>query len=260
MGLRLRRQRLPCVATALTDFQKAQCFFMLAINFAALVDKINGNLQPTSLQQLYNTYVLTKSVSISGFLPITFNLFTLHLVDMVSWYLLILSFSTIAVATGTLFALGTFDPSPGDLEYLSRLASSGGPAECGGWVPGAWCYVPLGYSHDDYYEGYWDPSNGAYSILAFCLVVFVLLILYQIRSSIYALRRPLPRFPRLASQQRTQAWSAKKREIAKGLWDGAKSTKHRFLEHQHTRRTKRWMSEKLTSWKLLKWLVVSYPT
>lgn len=57
---------------------------MMAINVAALVNKHRGGLDPKSLQQLYNDYILTRSISISGYLPITLTLFGLHIVGIVS--------------------------------------------------------------------------------------------------------------------------------------------------------------------------------
>lgn len=58
---------------------------MIAINIAALVNKQRGGLDPKSLQQLYNNnYILTRSISISDYLPITLTLFGLHIVGIVS--------------------------------------------------------------------------------------------------------------------------------------------------------------------------------
>ncbi len=171
-----RNKHLPSLTGALAEFQKAQCFFMLAINIAALVNINIGGFQPNSLQQLYNTYVLIKSISISGYLPVTFTLFTLHLVDVVSWYLLVLSIVTVFVSLATLFVLGSFSPSQDDLNYLSQQALSGGPASCGTKNPFVYCYSPA--SGDDDYDST-DPSSGAYSMLGFCLVVLILLVAHQ---------------------------------------------------------------------------------
>ena len=168
-----RNKHLPSLTGALAEFQKAQCFFMLAINVAALVNRNRGGFEPSNLQQLYTTYLLIKSISISGYLPVTFTLFTLHLVDVVSWYLLILSVVTVFVSTGTLFVIGNFSPSQDDLNYLSKQASSGGPDSCGTKNPIVYCYRPI-----DQYDST-DPASGAYSILAFCLVVLILLVAHQ---------------------------------------------------------------------------------
>ena len=171
-----RNKHLPSLTGALAEFQKAQCFFMLAINIAALVNRNSGGFQPNSLQQLYNTYILIKSISISGYLPVTFTLFTLHLVDMVSWYLLVLSIVTVLVSTATLFVIGDFRPSQNDLNYLSQQALTGGPETCGSKNLGVYCYSPIGGADD---SGSTDPSSGAYSMLVFCFVVLILLVAHQ---------------------------------------------------------------------------------
>ena len=171
-----RNKHLPSLTGGLAEFQKAQCLFMLAINIAALINRNKGGFQPNSLQQLYNTYVLIKSISISGYLPVTFTLFTLHLVDVVSWYLLILSIATVLVSITTLFVIGTFSPSQDDLNYLSQQALSGGPDSCGLQNLGVYCLNPVGGAYGDEST---NPANGAYSMLAFCLAVLILLIAHQ---------------------------------------------------------------------------------
>ena len=171
-----RNKHLPSLTGALAEFQKGQCFFMLAINIAALVNRNSGGYQPNSLQQLYNTYILIKSVSISGYLPVTFTLFTLHLVDVVSWYLLVLSVVTVLVSMATLFVIGNFSPTQDDMNYLSQQALSGGPESCGSMNLGVYCYSgQSGGTQDDST----DPASGAYSMLAFCLVVLILLVAHQ---------------------------------------------------------------------------------
>ena len=163
------------------EFQKAQCFFMLAINIAAQVNRGVGGFQPNSLQQLYNNYVFIKAISISGYLPITLILFVLHTVDMVSWYLIILSVLTVAVSVATLVDIGNFAPTQADMDYLSQQAAASGTPECGNRDLLVYCLNPLGNSYgvsqDGDVEG--DPTTGAFSILAFCLFVLVLLILEQ---------------------------------------------------------------------------------
>ena len=80
----IKSNRLPSVIAFMTEFQKAQCLFMMAIEIAALVYKYKGDLDSITLQQLYNNYILIKSISISGYLPVTLTLFGLHIVEMVS--------------------------------------------------------------------------------------------------------------------------------------------------------------------------------
>ena len=182
--LKGRTVRLAALTASIVEFHKSQCFFMLAINIAAQVDRKAGGLQPQSLQQLYNTWVLIKAISIGGYLPVTFTLFTLHLVDVVTWYLLTLTICTVAVSIATLVTIGKFNPSDADIEYLLQSSSTNGPASCGRRTPGAWCYIPLSYRSDVQV----DPGTGAYSILYFCLVVLLLLIGYQLQVQVHLAR------------------------------------------------------------------------
>ncbi len=172
------QKHLSRLAVALTDFQKAQCFFMVAINVAAQVVIWQGGLQPNSLQQIYNTYVFIKVLAISGYLPITFTLFTLHMIGMVSWYLLALSVSSVALSVATLVTIGEFAPSTADLNDLASSFAAGGPESCANVQLGAFCYVPF----DNYYyaiDSAIDPAqigDAAFRMLAFCLVVLLLLV------------------------------------------------------------------------------------
>ena len=109
------RKSIKALRKAIEDFQKAQCFFMLATNIASLVAEKSGGLNPMSLQQLYNTYVLIKVIAIGGYLPIIFTLLNLHMIKKLSWYLITLSIATIAVAIIILKSgSSTFAPTPED--------------------------------------------------------------------------------------------------------------------------------------------------
>ena len=143
---------------------------MMAINIAALVNKYQGGLSPTNLQQLYNNYILIKSISISGYLPVTFTLLGLHVVAMVSWYLLILSMLTVGVSIVTLVDLGDFSPGRSDLNAIASVASGYENLEnCGGMNLTVYCLQTINQGG----TGDWDPSNGANAALGFCLFVLV---------------------------------------------------------------------------------------
>ncbi len=170
---------LEALTTAVVDFQKAQCFFMLATNIAGLVTQMRGGLQPKSFQQVYNTYIFIKIIAIGGFLPISFTLLTLHMIHKLSWYLLTLSATTIGVAAATLLTKSriksdTFTLDAKDLNHIMETASTGGPATCASKSLIAWCYDPQ--SGSDF--GFNSPNSevGANTILVFCLVTSVILI------------------------------------------------------------------------------------
>ena len=166
------KEHLSRLIVALTDFQKAQSIFMSAINIAALVVTHRGGFDPHSIDQLSLTYIFTEIIALGGLVPVTFTLFTLHLVDMCSWYLLFLSSVSIALSTATLVTISHFNPNEHTLEDLSSYASSDGPPSCNSWRPGAYCY----------YTSTLTPSlfnDDAWSAVGFCIVVLVLLMIKQ---------------------------------------------------------------------------------
>ena len=183
------------LVASLTDFHKAQCFFMLATNIAALVVARRGGLDPQSLQQIYNTFAFLKLIAVNGYLPITFTMLNLHIVGLLSWYLILLSVLTVALSIGTLATVGTFSPSQSDMANLASLAKAGGPASCDSTNPGVYCYQSEYYSY--YYSGYgMDASSiddDAFSMLGFCLFIMVLLVGHKSR---IINRRPVQRIGR----------------------------------------------------------------
>lgn len=191
-----RKKTYPkALTTALVKFQKAQCFFMLATNIAGLVVQKKGGLQPQSLQQVYNTNSFIKVIAIGGFLPITFTLFTLHMIHKLSWYLLILSIAIIGVAIASLV---THKPSSSDLDHIIDIASKGGPATCASKNLAALCY-------DNGHLGSvssLDSNDGENATFIFCLVTTVILIVDHFCRSTDP------------TQQRLNNWILKKLHIA----------------------------------------------
>ena len=164
------------LTSALVGFQKAQCWFMLATNIAGLLVELKGGLEPDSLQQLYNTYVFIKVIAIGGFLPITFSLVNLHMIQKLSWYPITLSMATIALAIATLKAGHTsFTPIQEDFDFIVSQVSQGSLTSCGlqNLVP--LCYFPR---KDDSF-GFNASSNGssADDILIFCLVTLAIILI-----------------------------------------------------------------------------------
>ncbi|KAL8824421.1 MAG: hypothetical protein Q9170_008162 [Blastenia crenularia] len=176
---RLAQRHLSRLVASLTDFHKSQCFFMLATNIAALVVVRKGGLDPQNLQQMYNTWIFLKLVAINGLLPITFTLTNLYMVGILSWYMIMVSCSTVALSIGTFAAVGRFNPSESEVQHLANIANSGGPQECNYKQPGVYCYSPISTPRT-WYDGsiYSDSTidSDAGSILSFCLVVISLLL------------------------------------------------------------------------------------
>ncbi|KAM0805755.1 hypothetical protein BDR22DRAFT_303494 [Usnea florida] len=166
-----QKDYLEALKSALVDFQKAQCFFMLATNIASLI----GGIDSSTIQELYNTYVFIKVIAIGGYLPITFTLLNLHMIKQLSWYIITLSVVTIAVATSTVVSKNTqFMPSSADLEPIVSSTSSGGPSSCHSQNLVLWCYSPR--NAGDYF-GFNATSSGTggNNILVFCFVTLLII-------------------------------------------------------------------------------------
>lgn len=181
-------RRLASLTAALTEFQKAQCFFMLAINIAALVNKANGGLLPVSLQQLYDSYLLLASVSISGYLPITATLLALHMVDMISAYLLALSGCTVALSIATAVAVGVFKPSRADLNSIQAQVAKGTNDKCANLDLTPYCL------RDQLSDTINTSNTSVWGIMAYCIIVLSYIFAYHLN----AFRDPL--------KSRTRPW------------------------------------------------------
>ena len=123
----------PAIKSSLVEFHKAQCFFILAIEIAANIAVRRGTLNDgvTTLQGLFNNYSLVGSVSISGFLPVTFTLLVLHRAGMHSYYLLILSHCALVLSAFTMFDVGDFAISRVDEEKLTNASINPQYPKCG---------------------------------------------------------------------------------------------------------------------------------
>ena len=162
---KVSQEHLTHLVAALTDFHKAQCFFMLSINITVLVVIQRGGFDPQSLQQTYGTYVFLLVLAANGFLPITFTLTNLYLVGMLSWFLILLSTVTVVLSIATLASVGRLNPSEADMRNLKTLAASGGPPECDFFQPGIYCLSAGEFSYWDLFYGDQDTPTSTYRIL-----------------------------------------------------------------------------------------------
>ena len=190
---RLSQKHLSRLIAALTDFHKAQCFFMLATNIAALVVIGRGGLDPQSLQQIYNTWIFLKVIALNGFLPITFTLTNLYVVGMSSWYMTLTSCLTVMFSVATFATVGKFNPSASDMEDLKIVAESGGPVECDYRKPGVYCYTPIEPVDRYYSYSSWNLDKDADYILAFCLTIMCLLLGHMFKIQNLAVVRSIRR-------------------------------------------------------------------
>ena len=127
----------PAIKSATVEFQKAQCFFMLAIGIAGIIVLRQGSLEDGTLQSLLN-YSLVGLISVNGILPVTLTLLCLHTVRMHSWYLLILSTCTVMLSTVTFFMSGSFKPSAKNIGNIEAANNYTFP-DCGNKDPSRYC-------------------------------------------------------------------------------------------------------------------------
>ncbi len=140
----------PAIKSATVEFQKAQCFFMLAIGIASQIVLRQGSLEDGSLQSLIN-YTIIGTISINGFLPVTLTLLCLHTVGMHSWYILILSSCTVLLSTATLFMSHNFTASGQSLGNIQAAINDDYPL-CGNKDPSRFCL-------DEAYGLVYGPRN-----------------------------------------------------------------------------------------------------
>ena len=167
---------LPSLESALVEFQKAQCFFMLAVQIAAQIAIRNGSLGSDNLQGLYNNYALIGNLSITGFLPITFILLCLHTAGMRSWFVTGLSTCTVIASAVTLFAIGNFNISPTDQSHLAAQRIN--MTECGNFDPTTYCLDFTNVGDVASFDSY--GSGGVLLLFSLFILVFIILDQFKI--------------------------------------------------------------------------------
>ncbi len=182
----------PAVKSALVEFHKAQCFFVLAIDIAANIvvrkGTLNDGTTPTTLQGLFNNYTLVGSVSISGFVPVTFTLLALHHAEIRSWYLLLLSNCALVLSAVTLFSVGGFAISRADMQRLNEANAAGRYPECGYKDPTAFC-LDRGYYNDSPFDANLTSMNFSYGSIGGPALLFTCIILSLINLDYLGLQR-----------------------------------------------------------------------
>ncbi|KAL8671677.1 MAG: hypothetical protein Q9168_003825 [Polycauliona sp. 1 TL-2023] len=170
------RHRVPNLISALFEFQKAQCFFMIAVQAAAIIIVKGGGFDAKTLQQLSNSYSAITLVAICGYLPVVFTLLNLHGAGQDSWYVIALSTVTVVIAGVTAFTTKRFVPSPNDLADLRNVTGSW--LSCGKRNPTTFCL-----SNDTV-----DPfsfGGGVKHTFIFCIIVLGFLVLDKLRTSLH---------------------------------------------------------------------------
>ncbi|KAM0799141.1 hypothetical protein BDR22DRAFT_856849 [Usnea florida] len=182
----------PVIKSSLVEFHKAQCFFILAIEIAANIAVRQGTLNDsvTTLQGLFNNYSLVGSVSISGFLPVTFTLLALHRAGTHSYYLLILSHCALVLSAITMFSVGDFAISRVDEGKLTNASFPQYP-NCGSRDPTTFC---LNVDNDDYGDvasstEYLTSMNFGYGTVGGPALLFTCIVMALIDLDYFGLQR-----------------------------------------------------------------------
>ncbi|KAL8767426.1 MAG: hypothetical protein Q9194_005993, partial [Teloschistes cf. exilis] len=167
------RYRIPNLISALIEFQKAQCFFMIAVQIAAIIIARKGGFGAQTLQQLSNSYSAITLLAICGYLLVVVTLVNLHGAGKSSWYLMVLSTITVVVSGVTLFTTRKFNPAAGDVAHLYNV--TGHWASCGFHDPTTWCLDRQKVDPFSY-------PGGTEQTFIFCLIVLAFLFLDELRT------------------------------------------------------------------------------
>lgn len=127
------------LVSALVEFQKAQVFFMLAVQIAAIIALNNPTyLEASSWQQLWNNVGILFNLAFGGCLPVVFVLVLLRRAGKRSPYTLIVS--TICVVLSTVMWFLTYESGPDPDTFKIKYEGTPLP-ECGGEIaPIKFCY------------------------------------------------------------------------------------------------------------------------
>ena len=112
---------------ALISFHKAQCYFSSTVQIAALIGSLGKTSSVHQPDQPSDTSALVI-LATSGFIPVTFGLATITRFGYPdpSWYLIMLSFITFALASATLLRYNNYDLQYGAIDsYFSSLEVDG---------------------------------------------------------------------------------------------------------------------------------------
>lgn len=98
-----REDHMINLATALLDFHRAQCYFITAIEIAALVlaSQAYAEFKTNKTPPVFDV-LLALPLSLNGIVPVTFSLSCIALYSRLSWHIILLSTVPIVLSTGVL--------------------------------------------------------------------------------------------------------------------------------------------------------------
>ena len=187
---------LPALISGLVDFQKAQCFFMIAVQVAALVIITRGSLLPAkSIVEVQLNYSLLQMISVNCYLPVTFTLLNLRVFGKKSFYVFLLSLITFSLCVATQLLLTQIN--------MSGIISPIGPPECGAISLTSWCTISLSDNYDE--EDGQSINSTQYSPLAATIMALLAIDQFLVLRLI-PLRRLMRLAPRLRHKDRIKYW------------------------------------------------------
>ena len=121
------RSQYTALRMSTLEFQKVQCYFMLAIQIAALEALKNpgDNLERDVYNQLWHDMGLLNTVTLSGILPVVFGLYILCLFGMKSFPIFLLTIITVSLSLVTGFRDNVLIVDPDITKDSKELAGSG---------------------------------------------------------------------------------------------------------------------------------------
>ena len=165
-------RHLKILLMALIEFQKAQCFFILPVQAAALA-ALSGRtsiLTPVNeLQDAIDRYLFSL-IAISGMLPVVLILFALHGAGQKSWYVLGTSAIAVALST-TALLISKRIPKYESLDYEQYSAC--GYQNPSGLCPSKLLYTPVKPKASNYLESEISIATLSLVVLAIITLDFL---------------------------------------------------------------------------------------
>lgn len=118
---RLRKsQQHAALQTAFLEFQKAQCYVLMAFQIAAILALLTRNnaqlIDSTNMSQLQANLSQLDYIGRDGLFTIMFGLLCLHVERLSSWFLLVLSTLTVGLSMTVLHLVKAIDLDPSNVD------------------------------------------------------------------------------------------------------------------------------------------------
>ena len=175
---RLREKQRDALVAAVVEFQKAQVFFMLAVQVACLIAlKRPGSWEATSWQQFWNNIGILFVLAFAGCFPVLLTQLVLARTGGDATYMTVISTCCVIVSTATWslskHIVDDLTLNPKNDKYIGQQQLS--LPQCADASPIKYCYTESWF----YNTSVWTSKGIA--MLVFCIVLQILLILHRTR-------------------------------------------------------------------------------